>query len=223
MVRAATQPTNENNKMGEGQQGAHESRRQAIRRKVQRRHDRFYKHRSHWSFANADEAAPQAIHWHRERWILAATVALMTLLSAVAIPGWANAMKRVAPPPPHTVMPLSLPALSPQSGDTKPTPWKQVRVHSGQTLSDIFQSLGLGFSDVQRTLDAADQSSVLRNIHPGDTFAFQIGKHGQLEALRFELAVLASLERERAGIGRATSELQSRGRLVCRVLLGRTK
>jgi len=172
--------------MGEGQQGAHESRRQAIRRKVQRRHDRFYKHCSHWSFANADEAAPQAIHWHRERWILAATVALMTLLSAVAIPGWANAMKRVAPPPPHTVMPLSLPALSPQSGNTKPTPWKQVRVHSGQTLSDIFQSLGLGFSDVQRTLDAADQSSVLRSIHPGDTFAFQIGKHGQLEALRFD-------------------------------------
>lgn len=171
--------------MGEGPQGAHKARRKAIRRKVQRRHDRFYKHCSHWSFSSEGGGTTPPIRWHRERWILAATVTLMTLLSAVAIPSWANAMKRVVPPP-HTIVPLELPTLPPQAQKPLPTSWRTVKVQPGQTLSDIFQAQGLGFGDVQRALDATTDSSALRDVHPGDILAFQIGTQGNLEALRFD-------------------------------------
>lgn len=167
-----------------GQQGAHNARREAIRRKVQRRHVRFYRRCSHWSFA---DCGAQPIHWSREHWVLIATVALMTLLSAVAIPGWAHAMKRSDIPPARISMPLTLPTLPPMTPKTTPTEnWHVVKVQPGQTLSAIFQSQGLGFSDMQRTLDASKDSSLLHDLHPGDTLAFQIGTHGNLEAVRFD-------------------------------------
>ncbi|HEX7341369.1 MAG TPA: peptidoglycan DD-metalloendopeptidase family protein [Rhodanobacteraceae bacterium] len=171
--------------MSEGQRGGHKARRQAIRRKVQRRHDRFYERCSHWSLPGENTGAGRPIHWHREHWVLAATVALMTLLSAVAMPSWANAMKRITPVP-HTIVRLSLPALPPPSQTPSQLPWRMVEVQPGQTLSDIFKAQGLGFSDVQRALDASTDSTALRNIRPGDLFAFRIGHLGKLVALRFD-------------------------------------
>lgn len=171
--------------MSEGRQGAHSTRRQAIRRKVQRRHVRFYRRCSHWSFADCNTAQP--LHWRRERLVLVATVALMTLLSAVAIPGWAHAMKRTDNHPARISMPLSLPALPAAARKAVPeASWHKITVKPGQTLSDLFQSQGLGFGDVQQALDATKDSSVLTNLRPGDSFAFKIGTHGNLEGLRFD-------------------------------------
>lgn len=171
--------------MSEGHHGAHKSRRLAIRRKVQHRHMRFYRRCSHWSFAQQEAAQP--LRWHRERWVLAATVALMTLLSAVAIPSWANAMKRTSVPPPRTTMSLGLPTLPPEAGSKAPPPaWQKVEVKPGQTLSDIFQSQGFGFSEVQQALDASDHATALRNLHPGDSLYFLQGQQGQLEGFRFD-------------------------------------
>src|SRR5699024_6305341 len=122
-----------------------------------------------------------------ERWVLAAAVALITLLSAVAIPSWAHAMKQPDTAPAHLQMPLHLPANTPV--DKSPHAdklWKTVTVKSGQTLSTIFQGLGLGSSKVRQTLKDTDDASVLKNIHPGDRFDFQINAQGKLKALRFD-------------------------------------
>ncbi len=170
--------------MGDKRHGSHSTRRLAIQRKVQRRHVRFYRRCSHWSFADCNTSHP--LHWRRERLVLIATVTLMTLLSAVAIPGWAHAMKRVNTQPSHVTMPLSLPALPPAAHTTPSAHWVNVKVEPGQTLSDIFQSQGLGFGEMHQALSATKDSDALRNIHPGDVFAFKLGTQGNLEALRFD-------------------------------------
>jgi murein DD-endopeptidase MepM/ murein hydrolase activator NlpD len=151
---------------------------------VQRRHARFYRQCSHWSFADGEA---QPIHWRREHLILIATVALMTVLSAIAIPGWANAMKPAAVKPARVTMALPLPAPAASAVNAPAPPrWHSVTVQPGQTLSDIFQSQGLGFDEVQQALDASKGSGVLHNIHPGDSFAFRLGPNGNLEAMRFD-------------------------------------
>lgn len=171
--------------MGERHHGAHNSRRLAIRRKVQQRHMRFYRRCSHWSFAQHESAQP--LRWHRERWVLAATVALMTLLSAVAIPSWASAMKRTHTPPPRTTMALNLPELPAGASSQAPPPtWHKVEVQPGQTLSDIFQAQGYGFSEMQQALTASDRAGTLHSLHPGDTLSFRKDAQGHLQAFRFD-------------------------------------
>lgn len=198
-------PAHENNKMGEVQRGTHHTRREAIRRKIQRRHDRFYERCSHWSLSGDGGAQP--IRWGRERWILAGTIALMVVLSALAIPSWANAMKRTTPPR-HTIMALPLPALPPEPHHAKPVAWRNVRVQRGQTLSDIFQAQGLGFTDLKRALDATTDSGVLRTIRPGQVFAFRIGTHGALQGLRFNTDAThrVTLHFNDAGVTRSVDE-----------------
>jgi murein DD-endopeptidase MepM/ murein hydrolase activator NlpD len=195
--------------MGEGQQTAHAARRQAIRRKAQRRHVHFYRRCAHWSFCQ--DAAAQPIHWRRERWILGATALLLTLLSAVAIPVWASAMKPVPAPPQRAVLPLSLPALPPGAEQAPAIEdWRKVRVQPGQTLSDIFQAQGFGFSDVQRVLDTGKDAQALRSIHPGDEFAFLIDTDGTLAGMRFDRDAMHNVQLRFDGGGKVTETVHAR-------------
>lgn len=170
--------------MVEQNRGARHSRKQAIYRKTLRRHSNFYEHCSHWSFDRSGNAEP--IHWHRERWILAAIAMLITLLSGFIMPAWASAMKPSPIAAARTVLPLSLPALPAQAPAPVIQDWHEVQVQPGQTLSDIFQSQGLDFSDLQRVLDGSDHAETLRQIHPGDVFAFRKSADGSLLGMRFD-------------------------------------
>ncbi|NII10584.1 peptidoglycan DD-metalloendopeptidase family protein [Oleiagrimonas sp. C23AA] len=173
--------------MGQQHSGrlAHSARREAIRRKAQRRHENFYKRCAHWSLGQGDTAT--SLNWKREHWILAGTALLVVLLSAVVIPAWANAMTPPPAPTVHQVTALPLPKL-PESAKQAPLPaqWHTVHVQPGQTLSDIFQSQGLNFSDLQQVLSSAKDAQVLRNIHPGDEFSFLIGPGGAFKGIRFD-------------------------------------
>ncbi len=172
--------------MGEGSQMAHAARKQAIRRKAQRRHSHFYERCSHWSFNRNGEAEP--IRWHRERWVLAATALLITLLSGFLLPAWASAMRTPPTAEAHMLLPLALPKASPATTQA-PTveDWQRVQVEPGQTLSDIFANQGLSMSDLQRVMDAAgDARSALHSIRPHQEFDFLLGSDGSLKGLRFD-------------------------------------
>ncbi|MDE2307375.1 MAG: peptidoglycan DD-metalloendopeptidase family protein [Xanthomonadaceae bacterium] len=172
--------------MAQARQGTRHARKQAICRKAQRRHSHFYERCSHWSFNRSDEAEP--IHWYRERWVLAGTALLITFLSGIIMPVWASAMRPVPAPELRTVLPLALPKLN-EIDTPAPTvaDWQVVRVHPGQTLSDIFSGRGLSMTDLQKVIDAAGKTgSVLQSIRPGDEFDFLIGRDGQLQAFRFD-------------------------------------
>ncbi|MBU6246610.1 MAG: peptidoglycan DD-metalloendopeptidase family protein [Xanthomonadaceae bacterium] len=165
---------------------AHAARKQAIRRKAQRRHSHFYERCSHWSFSRSGDAEP--ITWHRERWVLAATALLITLLSGFLIPAWASAMRTPPAAEAHRLLPLALPKASPSTTQA-PTveDWRRVQVEPGQTLSDIFANQGLSMSDLQRVMDAAGAAkSALHSIRPHQEFDFLLGSDGSLKGLRFD-------------------------------------
>lgn len=172
--------------MGEGLHVAHAARKKAIRRKAQRRHSHFYERCAHWSFTRHGEAEP--IRWHRERWVLAGTALLITVLSGFLLPAWATAMRSTPSPMAHTLLPLALPKASPVTTQS-PTveDWQRVQVQPGQTLSDIFQGQGLDMSDLQHVMDAAGgAASALHNIRPKQEFDFLLGSDGSLKGMRFD-------------------------------------
>ena len=82
--------------MAEGKHMARAARKQAITPQGTARHSHFYERCAHWSFNRSGEVEP--IRWHRERWVLAGTALLITLLSGFIMPAWASAM-RPAPTP----------------------------------------------------------------------------------------------------------------------------
>ena len=171
------------------------TRRLALRRHAQRTHFHFYSHRSNWTFLQNVAASP--VNWRAEHWILGAVALLLTALTGIVIPTWANATRHVPDPTPYTTIRLDLPQLPPGaeadpgigayglSGDTEPD-WHIVRVQAGQSLSDIFNAQGLGADVLQRALDSQDDASALRSIRPGQQFAFALDKSGALTAMRFD-------------------------------------
>lgn len=165
------------------------ARKLAIRRKAQRRHSHFYQRCAHWSFNRQPGGEQPPIHWRRERWMLAATALLITVLSGFLIPAWATAMKpAIAQPVERTLMPLALPKLTASAKKIAAVEeWHTVQVRPGETLADIFQNEGLSLSDLQRVVDSAgDAKTALHNIRPGQEFGFLVGNHGNLEGIRFD-------------------------------------
>ena len=175
--------------MSQVKQDPRVARKLAIRRKAQHRHSHFYQRCAHWSFNRHPGGEQPPIHWHRERWMLAATALLITLLSGFLIPAWATAMKPVAVAPvEHTLMPLALPKIAaPAQKAPAPEDWRSVQVRPGQTLADIFQAQGLSLSDLQRVVDdAGDARTALHSIRPGQEFDFLVDGHGHLQGIRFD-------------------------------------
>ncbi len=172
--------------MADESMGALQVRKQAICRKAQRLHSRFYEGCAHWSFNRSAEVEP--IQWRREHWMLAGTALLITLLAGFIMPSWANAMRPASEPEAHTLVPLALPKVdtvamrAPVAED-----WQVVRVQPGQTLSEIFNGRGLGLSDLYKVLEAAgDHKSALQNIRPGEEFDFLLDGNGSLKGFRFD-------------------------------------
>jgi murein DD-endopeptidase MepM/ murein hydrolase activator NlpD len=129
---------------------------------------------------------------------LAGAVLAVLIVAGATIPTWALAIRDFDHAP-HTTLAIPLPALSPEdsalsavidtanSGPPVDDPaWQVVTVKSGQTLGDIFQQQNFSATDLARLLDAPGNSSCLRNIRPGDEFAFLRNADGGLRAIRFD-------------------------------------
>jgi murein DD-endopeptidase MepM/ murein hydrolase activator NlpD len=161
-------------------------RKRAICRKAQRRHSHFYQRCAHWSLSPL-HAEAEPIRWHRERWMLAGTALLITVLSGLLMPAWASAMRPAPVPPARTLLPLALPKLPPPTVDRASfEAWHTVRVQPGQTLSDIFQAQGLSLVDLHQVIQATGDPEPLRMIQPGEAFDFLLGRGGSLEGFRFD-------------------------------------
>lgn len=86
-------------------------------------------------------------------------------------------------------MPLAVPAL--KAGTlAAPRPasavWQTVTVAPGQTLSQIFDTLGLGYGELNQIIAKPENAKALRTLHPGDELDFRIRDDGTLEAMRFD-------------------------------------
>lgn len=130
--------------------------------------------------------------------MVAGTVLTLTMLAGAVIPRWANATLQPAADE-LTTLSLDIPPLPDDdtadadaasasaaawSGDD--SDWQVVTVHAGQTVGDIFRQQGLSPSQLQKLLEGRDNATALRNIHPGDEFAFAHGADGSVRGLRFD-------------------------------------
>ena len=139
-------------------------------------------------------AAPAT--WRRKHWVLAGIACAAVVVVGASVPTGASATHQAGtdvttldlpvptldfPAPPN----LEDSVLSAASSETA-MPWTVVVVRAGQTVGDIFHQQGVGAGVLQQLLDANANSAALRNIHPGDEFAFQHGDDGSVRGVRFD-------------------------------------
>lgn len=139
-------------------------------------------------------AAP--ISWRRRHWVIAGSLLTLTMFVGAVVPRGANATRQ---PDELTTLSLDVPPLpTPAAAGTEAesasstllsgedNDWQIVTVHAGQTVGDIFRQQGLSPADLQKILGNRDNATALRNIHPGDEFAFAHGADGSVHGVRFD-------------------------------------
>ncbi len=62
--------------------------------------------------------------------------------------------------------------------------WQNIEVRSGDSISAIFQKVGLSDQDLFRVLNSSDEAKMLNRIYPGYQLDFMIPEQGELEQLR---------------------------------------
>lgn len=158
-----------------------------MRRQAQRHHWRFYKSRSDWSFIQNFARTP--IRWRRETTVLGALTVLVGLLAFVVLPGWASVVEKdTVAPASLATLPLSLPpAVASPLLEAPPAPdWRTVDIQRGQTMGDVFASLGIDSQTLHRVMAGSPRAAAFARIRPGDRFEFLIPQPGELAGIRFD-------------------------------------
>lgn len=89
----------------------------------------------------------------------------------------------------------------------KITPWQQIRVGRGDSLSRIFQRADLGVSQWMALLKLKDKTQSLRTLQPGDQIDIRKTTDGRLAELRYPIDTLHTLMVNRQG-HRLTAHIQ---------------
>jgi murein DD-endopeptidase MepM/ murein hydrolase activator NlpD len=128
--------------------------------------------------------------------VLAGIACAAVIVVGAIVPSGASATR--SPDTPVTTLDLPLPLLTQDPAATvvedtatldavdDTDSWSVVSVHSGQTVGDIFHQNGLNPGVLQQLLGDSANASALRNVHPGDEFAFLRASDGALHGLRFD-------------------------------------
>lgn len=123
--------------------------------------------------------------WTRRHWMHASLFATLGALVAAIVPGFSTAMQTPTQGP-RTSLALALPQLSLSQlrghpGDS----WQTVAIERGDTLSDVFEELGIPHSELQRVMAHPGVKSTLTKMKPGTELSFDLPVDGQLRAMRF--------------------------------------
>jgi len=115
-------------------------------------------------------------------------LAVLAIVVGGVIPSGASATRQ---PATLTTLSLDVPPLPAEPADDAAgmpddDAWQTVTVRAGQTVGDIFRQQGIGPGDLQKLLNDRDNATALRNIHPGDEFAFLRGPDGGVRSVRFD-------------------------------------
>ncbi|WDS35538.1 peptidoglycan DD-metalloendopeptidase family protein [Pseudoxanthomonas sp.] len=123
--------------------------------------------------------------WTRRQWIHASLFTTIGIMVATIVPGFSTAMKPEIKP--LATVPLALPDMEPHKLVATPGDnWQSISVRPGQTLSAIFESMGVPAGTLHRILGNKDAAAALRRLHPGDEIAFDLPEGGALRALRYD-------------------------------------
>lgn len=186
----------------------------AIHRRIRRSHTHFYQHIKHWSLHAKTPSA--VLSWARERRVLAGCVSLLALLVVIGVPLWASSFGHGASNDVARVtVALALPPAPVETAAPVVPTWKTVEVQPGETLSEIFQTQGLGAAGLASVMALGKDSGALTTLHPGDELGFQIDAKGQLAGFRYQpdSATLVTLTATNAGLQSTVTTLPVERRL----------
>jgi murein DD-endopeptidase MepM/ murein hydrolase activator NlpD len=82
-----------------------------------------------------------------------------------------------------------------------PSEWTTVIVRPGQTLSDIFASEGLGFSDAMAIANLGGDASQLKTLRPGEKISLRKTDDDELDELNYEVDDTHTLQVRRSDSG----------------------
>jgi murein DD-endopeptidase MepM/ murein hydrolase activator NlpD len=106
-----------------------------------------------------------------------------------------------------TKLETTTPAIETAPEQAPSLPWQQLTVKNGDSLSIVFQRVGLGAKDVYELVNSSKQAKKLTNIYPGQQLAFQLNHDGKLQALKHHKNKLTSTVYQRADQSFTVSEL----------------
>jgi murein DD-endopeptidase MepM/ murein hydrolase activator NlpD len=89
-----------------------------------------------------------------------------------------------------------------------PSPWKQIKIKTGDTLASIFDNNGLNASATYEVVSLNEQTKQLSRIRPGQDISLLIDKSGQLAGLKYMSDVTNTLVIKRQQDNSLKSELQ---------------
>ncbi|KFN43988.1 M23 family metallopeptidase [Arenimonas oryziterrae] len=102
------------------------------------------------------------------------------------VPGFSQAMSAPQAAELPVTVSLVLPPMARSEHDASAGGWKFVHVEKGQTLSHVFNDLGIPLSVMRQMLKSPEARTSLWNIGPGKELAFELDRNDQLKTLRFD-------------------------------------
>jgi murein DD-endopeptidase MepM/ murein hydrolase activator NlpD len=119
--------------------------------------------------------------WDRTRWQSAGLMLLTGLFVASLIPALQSPHSlALAPALVHS------PAFSRKALDLGAFRWQSITVEKGQTVSEIFEHMGLSGKTLQQVMASTVARDSFRRIRDGDILEFEINGYDKLRAMRFD-------------------------------------
>ena len=102
------------------------------------------------------------------------------------IPGYKEALEAIETPEKNEA---AIKAPSEQAAEPPVNPLEEhtVTVHSGDTLSTIFEKAGLGYSDVLQVLELGDEAKRLERLRPGEKLILMTDGADEFAGLKYDL------------------------------------
>ena len=153
---------------------------------------------------NADRSISSLIphdfrgRWTRRHWAQASVLTTMGALLVAIVPGFSQLLDApVNVSAQRMTMALRLP--KPDQSAASQDRWQSVTLKPGQTLSGVFEELGIPYSQLERVMQHPSIKPTLRRLRPGTQLSFNLPADGSVRAMRLEAG---------AGVGDAPIELE---------------
>jgi murein DD-endopeptidase MepM/ murein hydrolase activator NlpD len=161
---------------------------------------------------NADRSAtlhitaPASGRWTRRHWAHVSLLTTMGVLLAAIVPGFSSVLDpHLKPGAQRMTMALSLPKLGHRAGKATDDRWQSVTLKPGQTLSGVFEELGIPYDQLARVMQHPKIKPTLRKLRPGTVLGFNLPADGSVRAMRLEAG---------PGVGDSPIELEFNGQAL---------
>lgn len=136
-----------------------------------------------------DPAAPHPFkgRWSRRQWAHASVLTTIGVLLAAIVPGFSSVLDTHGGPQLQKMtLQLTLPKLSRRASKATDDHWQTVTLKPGQTLSGVFEELGIPYDQLARVMQHPKIKPTLRKLRPGTELSFNLPADGSVRAMRLE-------------------------------------